>query len=94
MVNRSKEEVYVCAYLLACMGRPVDAAAILRCLRAGAAHQLWDFILCSSDAPRTLFVDYDGGRYHGGDRLPYDSQKTRDALRRYPNARVLRIRTK
>jgi len=91
MVNRSREEVAFCAYLLHEAGFVCSVPVLRGALDAGARAGLWDACLPLTDGT-VLWIDYDGGYYHTNERLAYDVAKTRRKLDEDPRHRVLRVR--
>ena len=90
MPTRSREEIYFGAYLLHALGLQCTVSSLLSVLERGARCGLWDICVVAPDIE--LYVDYDGGYYHGDARVSSDCQKTLNKLIECPNCLVVRIR--
>ena len=91
MVQRSREEIAYCAYLLRALGRPCTHESLEACLSDGARNGLWDACV-RIDAHTILWIDYDGGYRHDASRVPADVAKTVRKLDESACNRVLRVR--
>ena len=69
-----------------------DESEIIEALRAGQACDRFDMLFLLNEL--RVLIDYDGGYYHGENRLVRDRQKCLDALADHPNSLVVRVRIK
>ena len=88
MVARSREEVRFASYLLHHIGEPAAVQHVLHALRKGFDNGLFDIHVESHN----LFVEYDGGYFHNGQRTGRDSSKCLEKVNADDSARVLRVR--
>ena len=88
MVSRSREEVRFASYLLQFLGHRAAYVDVLDALRAGCERGLFDIYL----EPLELYIEYDGGYFHGHQRADRDAQKCLEKVLHEPHARVLRVR--
>ena len=88
MVSRSREEVRFTSYLLQFLGHRAAYVDVLDALRAGCERGLFDIYL----EPLELYIEYDGGYFHGHQRADRDAQKCLEKVLHEPHARVLRVR--
>jgi hypothetical protein len=96
----SHEETAVLAYLQSALNLACTEESIMRCQRLGDAHGLLDGVIVlrrkADESAKLedlkLAVEYDGGRYHGADRVAADTEKSRRVLSMYPELTLIRIR--
>tara|TARA_R110002050_G_scaffold108088_7_gene218725 strand:- start:3207 stop:5507 length:2301 start_codon:yes stop_codon:yes gene_type:complete len=88
--GRSREEFAMAAYALHCLGLPCERDDVLRSIQLGDDNGRVDVAIQLPDGP-LLLLEWDGGVWHGADRLEGDVRKTKRMLA-IDNAIVVRVR--
>ena len=91
MVLASREEFRHTALLLFMLFGSVSVKDVLDASFAGSSNGLFDALVHVNG--HRLFFDYDGGFYHGIDRLAHDMEKSLRVIHANADACVFRLRT-